>query len=76
MSVSEKVYLKDKVVFEISGANREKVELKVSNGRQEMDFEMCADSLFKLVTELLPATESVISRLKDPLYLELEVQQG
>ena len=33
MSVSEKVYLKDKVVFEISGANREKVELKVSNGR-------------------------------------------
>jgi len=76
MTASEKVYLKDRVFFEISGVNREKVEFKVSDGNREMVFEFCADSLFELVMELLPATESVISKLKDPLYLEPEVQQG
>jgi len=68
--------LKGKAVFEISGVNREKVQLKVSDGSREVVFELCADSLFDLVTELLPATESVISRLKDSLYSEPEIQQG
>lgn len=41
-----------------------------------MVVELCADSLFELVTEPLPATESVVSKLKDLLYLEPKVQQG
>jgi len=59
-----KASLKGKIVFEVSGINLEKVELKVSSGDQRIVVELDAESLLALLDRLRLAAESVISELR------------